>query len=230
MQIKKSAQADLLSMRGIFLQIGLIVALGVSILAFGWSQSEKVIQTMDLGSIKVEEEITEITIQEQKPIEPAKQTQLSVASDILQVVKNDVKVQTNFDFSSEFNENTAIVAKPVESKEEKVIEEDVPFMSAEQMPVFGKGGGVAEFRSWVQSRLSYPAIAQENGISGKVVLQFVIERDGSVGRIKVLASPDKSLAEEAVRVVTGSPKWTPGKQRGTPVPVTYTLPVDFVLQ
>ena len=89
------------------------------------------------------------------------------------------------------------------------------------MPSF-QGGSLNDFRNWVQSKVRYPAIAQENGISGKVVLTFVIEKDGRLTNIQVLQTPDRSLSEEA--------KWSPGKQRNQPVRVRYTLPVEFRIQ
>ena len=110
--------------------------------------------------------------------------------------------------------------------EEEVIEEEPPFLVAETMPSF-QGGDLNAFRNWVQSKVRYPAIAQENGISGRVVLTFVIEKDGRLTNIQVLQTPDRSLSEEAVRVLQQSPKWSPGKQRNQPVRVKYTLPVDF---
>ena len=94
------------------------------------------------------------------------------------------------------------------------------------MPSF-QGGDLNTFRKWVQENLRFPQIALENGISGRVTLQFVIERDGRLTNIKVLQSPDRSLSEEATRVLNKSPKWSPGKQRNKPVRVSYTLPVDF---
>ncbi len=103
------------------------------------------------------------------------------------------------------------------------------FTAVEQMPQF-MGGDVNTFRRWVMQRIVYPPIAQENGIQGTVVVQFIVEKDGSLSNIKVLRSPDSSLSKEAVRVVSLSPKWTPGKQRGTAVRVQYTLPVGFRLQ
>ena len=97
------------------------------------------------------------------------------------------------------------------------------------MPTF-QGGDLMKFREWVQKRLRYPQIAQENGISGRVTLSFVIEKDGSLTNIEVMQSPDRSLSEEAIRVVQSSPKWTPGKQRNQPVRVSFTLPVMFQLR
>ena len=94
------------------------------------------------------------------------------------------------------------------------------------MPSF-QGGDLNAFRNWVQGKLHYPQIAQENGISGRVVLSFVIERDGTLTNIEVLQAPDRSLSEEAVRVLETSPKWEPGMQSNKAVRVKYTLPVDF---
>ncbi len=112
------------------------------------------------------------------------------------------------------------------SKEEVADNLDEPFFISEQMPIF-QGGDLSTFRRWVQSNVKYPQIAQEDGISGKVILSFVIERDGKLTNIQVLQTPDRSLSEEAIRVVSSSPKWEPGLQRGTPVRIKYTLPIDF---
>lgn len=227
MEIKKSPKADLENKRGLFLEIGLIVSLGLSILMFSWSQSEKVVQKFDMGTVEVEEEIVEITRQDQKPPEPQKQT-IAVATDIIQIVKNDTKVSTDFDFSVESSEDQIIVA-PVKVEAEVITQEDTPFLTAEVMPTF-QGKDLNAFRTWVQERLKYPVIAAENGVQGRVVIAFVIEKDGSVGRPQVLVTPDKSLGEEALRVVMSSPKWTPAKQRGNAVALKYNLPVEFKLQ
>ena len=227
MEIKKSPKADLENKRGLFLEIGLVVALGLSILMFSWNQQDRVVEKLDLGTVEVEEEIVEITRQDQKPPEPQKQT-IAVASDIIQIVKNDTKVSTDFDFNVESSEDQIVVA-PVKVEAEEVMQEDTPFLTAEVMPTF-QGKDLNAFRSWVQERLKYPVIAAENGVQGRVVVAFVVEKDGSVGRAQVLVAPDKSLGEEALRVIMSSPKWTPGKQRGNAVPVKYNLPVEFKLQ
>jgi len=107
--------------------------------------------------------------------------------------------------------------------------EDAPFMTVSNPPKF-QGGDLNDFRNWVQARLVYPTVAQENGIQGRVTLQFVVERDGRVSNIQVLGAPDRSLGEEALRVVATSPRWTPGDNRGEPARVIFTLPVVFQLQ
>ena len=226
MEIKKSPKADLQNKRGLLLEIGLIIALGGVIAAFAWTPKEQKIEKLDLNIAPVEEEIMEITRQEQKPPEPPKKTEITVITDILKVVTNDTKITTNVDFA-EFEDDVEIVQQ-VAVEEEEIVEEQ-RFLVAETMPSF-QGGSLNDFRNWVQSKVRYPAIAQENGISGKVVLTFVIEKDGRLTNIQVLQTPDRSLSEEAIRVLQQSPKWSPGKQRNQPVRVRYTLPVEFRIQ
>lgn len=102
------------------------------------------------------------------------------------------------------------------------------FTSVEQMPEFP--GGQAALMSWLANHIKYPAMAQENGVQGRVVVQFVVKTDGSIGDVKVVRSKDPDLDKEAVRVVKTFPNFTPGKMNGQPVNVWYTLPVSFKLQ
>ena len=225
MELKKSPKADLTNKRGLLLEIGLVVSLLLVIAAFSYSKVyriEKMVQ--DFGPI--EEEITEITRQDQKPPEPPKKTEITVITDILDIVTNDTKITTDIDFA-EFSEDVEIVQQVAVAEEE--IEEDQPFIKVEQMPTF-MGGDLLTFRNWVQSKLKYPQLAQENGISGRVLMTFVVEKDGSLTNIQVLQTPDRSLSDEATRVLKLSPKWKPGKQRNQTVRVKYTLPVDFRIQ
>ena len=99
----------------------------------------------------------------------------------------------------------------------------------EEKPSF-QGGDANQVSKWGNQRLVYPEIAKENGVQGRVTLQFTVEKDGSVTKVKVLRGVDPSLDKEAVRVVSQSPKWKPGKQRDRAVPVTYTFPVIFQLR
>lgn len=108
-------------------------------------------------------------------------------------------------------------------------EETIPFQLVEEKPKF-MGGDANEFSKWVNQRLVYPEVAKENGVQGRVMLQFTVGTDGSVSGVKVLRGVDPSLDKEAVRVVSQSPKWTPGKQRDRKVKVTYTFPVIFQLR
>ena len=118
----------------------------------------------------------------------------------------------------------ALVTEPVKTKEE----ENKVFDVVEQMPSFP--GGMAALMAYLQKSIKYPPVAEENGIQGRVVCTFVVERDGSVTDVKVAKSVDPSLDKEAVRVVSAMPRWIPGKQNGQSVRVKYTLPVTFRLQ
>ncbi|MDE6198314.1 MAG: energy transducer TonB [Muribaculaceae bacterium] len=107
-------------------------------------------------------------------------------------------------------------------------DEDKTFTTVEQMPQFP--GGEAALMSWVANHIKYPAIAQENGVQGKVVVRFVVKKDGSIGVVTVVRGKDPDLDKEAVRVVKTLPNFTPGKMNGQPVNVWYTLPITFKLQ
>ena len=226
MEIKKSPKADLQNKRGLLLEIGLAVSLALVIVAFAYTPKEHRVEKVDLNYGPVEVEMNEITRNDQKPPEPPKKVEVKVITDLLQVVTNDTKITTDVDFA-DFDEDTEVI-QTVEIKEEEVID-DQPFLVAETMPSF-QGGDLNTFRSWVQSNVKFPQIALENGIQGRVVLSFVIEKDGRLTNIQVLQTPDRSLSEEAIRVLNKSPKWSPGKQRNQVVRVKYTLPVDFRVQ
>lgn len=226
MELKKNPKVDLQNKRGILLEIGLIVALAVVIGAFLYTPKEVRVEKIDMNYGPVEEEITEITRQEQKPPEPPKKTEITVITDILNIVTNDTKITTDIGFA-EFEEDIEIVQQVAVQEEE--IEEEQIFYKVETMPSF-MGGDISTFRNWVQSKVKYPQLAQENNISGRVLLMFVVEKDGSLTNIEVLQTPDSSLSEEAIRVLKTSPKWEPGKQRNQSVRVKYTLPIDFRIQ
>jgi protein TonB len=151
-------------------------------------------------------------------------------SDELQIVDDDVTV--DLDFQS--LDDTDVPVDIQEYVRQEVVEEEVeddpiPFVTVEQKPTFN-GGDANGFAKWVNSRLVYPEIAKENGVEGRVTLQFTIGKDGRLQDVKVLNSPDESLAQEAVRVVSSSPKWEPGRQRDRAVKVSYTFPVIYRLR
>ena len=128
---------------------------------------------------------------------------------------------TAYDVESVPIQNVAVV--------EEVIDDDEPFVKVEQMPSF-MGGDLMTFRNWVMRQVRYPQVAIENNITGRVLLTFVIEKDGRLSNVKVLQNPHESLSNEAVRIIKESPMWAPGKQRCQAVRVKYTLPVEFRLQ
>jgi protein TonB len=223
MEAKKTHRADLQNRRGLFMEIGLVLALLLVAGAFWWGQSERKVEAMTDTVAAVETEQIVNTEQEQKPPE-VRQQQNQVLSNFIEVLRDDAQIATEYSFD-DFNENL-VVEVPVAIEEEVV--EEAPVYTAEEMPSF-QGGDLNTFREWVVSQLKYPRMAEENNITGTVSLRFVIERDGSLSNIEVLSLTDRSLNEEAVRVLNTSPKWEPGKQRNRPVRVYYTLPVVFRL-
>ena len=227
MEIKKSPKADLQNRKGLFLEIGLIISLLLVVAAFKYAPKEYRIEAVEQEVVIVEEEIVEITRNELKPPAPPQKVEIKVYNDILDIVTNDTEVKTDISFD-EFVDGLDVDVNYVVMEDEE-IEEDTPIIKAEKMPTF-QGGDLMKFREWVQKRLRYPQIAQENGISGRVTLTFVIEKDGTLTNIEVMQSPDRSLSEEAIRVLNTSPKWEPGKQRNQPVRVRFTLPVAFQIR
>lgn len=229
MEVKKSPKADLENKKGIFTEIGLIIALAIVIVMFSVSQKEKVIQEMAVDTVIEEVEVIDVTTEkEPEPVAPVQQQTVQVVADILNVVRNDTEITTSFDWIEDFSEAEDIVITPIEVETEE-IEEETVFIVADEKPSF-QGGDLNTFRNWVQSRLTYPQIAQENNIEGTVILKFVVEKDGRLTNIQVLRSPDKSLSDEAVRILSRSPKWAPAKQRDQAVRFSYTMPIVFKLQ
>ncbi len=229
MELKKNPKADLQKKKVLFFEIGLAFSLGIVLLAFEWTTSNSVkVELAGTQEVKVEQEIIPITNREEvKPPEPPKQI---TVSDVIKVVDDNVNLNDNTDiFDTEFNEDTKVNVMEFQDTEEEE-EESTPFVIVEEMPTFG-GGDINEFRiNYVQKNLKYPDVAAENGIQGRVIISFVVEKNGSVSNVKVVRGVDESLDKEAVRVVKASPKWKPGKQLGKPVRVQYTIPIIFVLQ
>ena len=231
MEIKKSPKANLENKKFLFMEIGLVVALLMVLGAFEWSTTEgtDLASLGDETAVVIEEEQVPITQEEQLP--PPEVPKEPVMSDIIDIVDDDVKVEDNFLLSTEDDASLGVEIKDyvVEQEEEEEVEEEVPFAIVEQKPTF-QGGDANTFTKWVFSKIVYPEIAKENGVQGRVTLQFTIETDGSVKNVKVLRGVDSSLDKEAIRVVSSSPKWKPGMQRNKPVRVKYTFPVVFQLR
>ena len=230
MEVKKSPKADLENKKLLFREIGLVAVLAIVLLAFEWSTKDKP-EMMDLTqeTVAVEEEIIPIT-QEQQEL-PPEMPKIPVLSDVIDIVDDDIKVNDDLIISLEDNSNQGveILDYHAEVVEEVVEEEAIPFALVEEKPKF-QGGDANTFSKWVNSKLVYPEIAKENGVQGRVTLQFTVNTDGSVSNVTVLRGVDPSLDKEAVRIVSSSPKWEPGRQRERPVKVTYTFPVIFQLR
>lgn len=134
-------------------------------------------------------------------------------------------VKGNNDVNGEVLKAKEVIAQPEPPKHE---EESKVFDVVEQMPSFPGGNGA--LLEYLATHVKYPVVAQENGVQGRVIVSFVVERDGSITDVRVVRSVDPSLDREAARVVSSMPRWTPGKQNGSAVRVKYNVPVMFKLQ
>jgi protein TonB len=126
------------------------------------------------------------------------------------------------------NKEAVEVVEQVQEEVEVEAKEEEVFVVVEEMPEFP--GGVIALRQYLATAVKYPVVAQENGIQGKVYVNFVVNKDGTVSNAKIARGVDPSLDAEALRVVSTLPKWKPGKQRGAPVRVSYTVPISFKLE
>ena len=229
MEIKKSEKANLENKKLLFIEIGLILSLLIVYVALEWTSKETNTAVLeDNTEILIEEEI--ISTNMETPPPPPAAPKIPVLSDQIDIVDDEIELEDDMFMNLEDDSSLGVeIMDYVEVEEEVVEEEAIPFQLVEEKPSF-QGGDANQFSKWVNSRLVYPEIAKENGVSGRVTLQFTVEKDGSVTKVRVLRGVDPSLDKEAVRVVSMSPKWKPGKQRDRAVPVTYTFPVIFQLR
>ena len=231
MEVKKSPKADLEGGIGMSILMGMIVGLAVLFVGFEWGTKDVQVVSADEGvaDIIAEEEI-EITRPENTPPPPPPPPAPAVA-EVLTVVEDDVELEQQDIVSSEDDATAAqtetFVAPVVEEEEEEESAQQI-FTVVEKQPEFP--GGTAELFKYLSKAIKYPVIAQENGIQGRVVCSFVVNRDGSIVDIQVMRGVDPSLDKEAIRVISEMPKWKPGEQRGKPVRVRFILPVQVRLQ
>ena len=226
MQLKKSPKASLEDKKLTYVLMGLVLVLSICYVAFEWTEKEVTKYEVSDTDFFFEEEIDiQQTSQETPPPPPPPAVQ---EVEVLNVVEDDVEVE-EIEINTEDDKDVEVViAPPVEAPVEEE-EEDVIFQVVESMPDF-PGGQQALFK-YLAENVKYPVIAQENGIQGRVICQFVVNKDGSiVDVVAVRSSGEASLDKEAIRVIKSMPKWKPGKQRGKPVRVKYTVPVNFRLQ
>ena len=229
MEIKKSPSADLNNKKLLFVEIGFVIALLIVYGAFEYRSKEKKEAVLAAENTEIiEEEIVPITQENTPP--PPEIAKVPVLSDIIDIVEDDITVEDNIlNLEDDANLGVEVMDYVSEVEEEVVEEESIPFALVEKKPSF-MGGDANTFSAWVNQHLEYPEVARENGVSGRVMLQFTVNPNGSVTDVKVLRSVDPALDKEAVRVISSSPKWEPGRQRDRAVKVTYTFPVVFQLR
>ena len=229
MQPKKTEKADLEKRRGLYLEIGLVVVLAAVLVAFNVKNYDN--KKIEVTQRTAEDEAEEVIIQTQDDTPPPPPPpEPEVVTTELNIIENDAETENEMNMDVfdkiEKQENIEIVQVQVEQDEEEA--EDEIFQVVEQDPEF-PGGSDAIFK-FIQQNLKYPQLAKENNITGRVFVQFVVEKDGSVSNVRAMRDPGGGLGKEAERVVKSMPKWTPGKQRGKAVRAYFTLPINFVLQ
>ena len=229
MEIKKTPKADLENKKSTWLLVGYVIVLAFMFIAFEWTKRDIKIDTSQaITDLVFEEKIIPITEQPEQAAPPPPPAAPPIA-ETLTIVEDDADVEeTTIATSEETNQAVEIKYVPVAVEEEEP-EEQTIFEVVEQMPEF-PNGGMAGLMQYLSKNIKYPTIAQENGTQGRVTVQFVVNRDGSIVDAKVLRGVDPYLDKEAIRVISSMPKWKPGMQRGKAVRVKYTVPVMFRLQ
>jgi protein TonB len=227
MEIKKSEHADLEKGKSTSLLIGFVIALGVMFVALEWTQRE-VEDNSEIYTAKdvsLNEEMIPITLPEKKTVPPPPAA--VTKADIIEIVEDDADIEEDIMASTEDNtewvdlDDYDVVEVEPEPEEEEI------FMVVEDQPEFP--GGTAALLEYLRKNIKYPAICRENNIQGRVLVTFIVNKDGAIVEPEVVKSVNPSLDKEALRVISQMPNWKPGSQRGKPVRVKYTVPVNFRL-
>jgi periplasmic protein TonB len=222
MELKKSKKADLENKRPMFLQVGLVLSLSMALIAFEWSNEDhKETMGLPLTGESIPDDIIPVTRTKEKlppkPVVPE-----------FKIIPNDPEL-------IEFVPTFDMGARPGDIvewnfKDEPIDSSDyIPFRKVEDMPTF-MGGDLNEFHKYIQTRIKYPNEAVELGLEGRVYVDFVVDKNGKVTNVSILRGVDKILDDAVIIEVQASPLWTPGKQRGKPVNVAFSMPVIFKLQ
>lgn len=235
---KKRQNADLEKKKSLFFEIGLAIALLLVLIAFKWKvpvdDIDIIVNTQELTEL---EELVPITRQEiERPkVKPPVKIRLQ---DVITIVDNDSEDDPDLEIEDdEITQDSEIEIRSTDvSYETEEVDEAEIFVVVEEMPIFRPDicktmtEGNVELNKHIQSSIRYPVLAQENGIMGRVFVKFIVGKNGKVKNIEILRGIDPSLNKEAMRVIKNLPAFSPGKQRGVPVQVTYSAAINFVLQ
>ncbi len=226
MEIKKSNRADIGKDKGTSLMIGLVISLSIMFVALEWTQRDEVDDEVAYTAVTfAPEEMIPITLPEKKTVPPPPAA--VTKADIIEIVDDDADIDDEILASTEDNtpwldpqEYEVIMVEPEPDPDEIHI-------AVEEVPEFP--GGVAALMAYLRKNIKYPAICRENNIQGKVIVTFVVNKDGSIVDVEVAKGVNPALDKEAVRVISQMPNWQPGRQLGRPVRVRYSVPVSFRL-
>lgn len=225
----KTNKTDLEKKKSLFFQIGMILALGITLSAFEYGTSEmpninelmRISEPIDIIEMMPNTKPEDIKL---PPAPPQVNT-----SDIIVIHNNDAIINDNPNVFDELEEDELklFVTQYVEPEVE--VEDEVDYNAIEFKPKF-MGGNANDFAKYIASRLVYPPVAAENGVQGRVILRFTIDKTGKIVNIRTLQAEDPLLEAEAIRLVETAPDWQPGYLGGKPINVTFTFPITFRLQ
>ncbi len=228
MELKKNPKADLEKRRGLYLEIGLVVILAATLVAFEVKSYDSEEETAFQREVieEVEEQIIQTDIVEPPPPPPPEVPEVTT---LINVVDDEQEIKNELVVNAEVTEETKNVEiTQVKVEEEEEVAEEPIFTVVESEPEFP--GGMEALYKYLAQNIKYPQLARENGITGKVYVTFVVEKDGSIANPRILRDIGGGCGAEAIRVVKAMPKWSPGKQRGKAVRVQFNLPVNFNLK
>lgn len=234
MEPKKNPKADLRQNSGLYFVVGLAVVMFLTWQAIEWKQYERT--EYDIQALNLDDDLDEeIPITEQIKTPPPPPP--PAAPEVIEVVEDEEEIEETIIESTETDQDEVIVEVEDVEVEEEEVDVDVPFSVIEDVPVFPGCERAKDKRACFNEKIQkhirknfrYPEVAQELGIQGRVSVLFVIDKDGSITNIK-MRGPDKNLEAEALRIIKKLPKMTPGKQRGRPVRVPFSIPINFKLQ
>jgi protein TonB len=234
MQLKKNPEADLNKNRNLYFVIGLTLVLGVTWGAVEYKSYERKIDLTN-GDMLVDDE-EDVPITEQLKTPPPPPPPPPPAPEVIEIVEDEEEVEETVIESTESDEEMVIEDIVVEDDFDDI---DVPFAVIEDVPIFPGCESVAksqrracfqeQMNNHIRKNFRYPDIAQEMGIQGRVYVNFIISKDGTITNIR-MRGPDKNLENEAARIIGRLPQMTPGRQRGRPVRVPFSIPITFRLQ
>ena len=224
MELKKSEKADLTKTSTLFFSLGLTLTMAVILTAFEWKEMEEQAELLAGKTTNTADEIMEVPPTDIPP-PPPPQIQQPQVVEVPDEEEIEEEIEVNLDV--EMTEETKVEQIEIKVEEPK---EDVDEIFTIVEETATPKGGMAAFYKYVSSKLKYPPQANRMGVEGKVYVEFVINRDGSIVDARVVRGIGAGCDEEAVRVVASSPAWNPGKQRGKAVRQKYTLPIIFKLQ
>jgi len=232
MKIKKNPKSNLDTKRGMFVQIGLVIAMTIALIAFEWKSYED--SASDLGTMELaleDEEMIPITQREIKPPPPP-----PPPPEVIQIVEDDVEIEVELEIEETDTDEEEIIEIEEEEEEDEIFN----FAIVEDKPIFPGCEDVSKAERYmcfqqgimkhIRKNFKYPAIPKEMGISEKIFVQFVIDKTGLITKATVVRGQDKHLKNEAIRLVNSIPKLQPARQRGKSVPCSFTVPINFRLQ